>query len=541
MVNERGIWITSDNNHHLVDESLVFSIKEFLKKEKCKSVVDLGCGNGFYTKVLKEDFICDGFDGNPYTEILSDGLCSQLDLSLPVDLNFLYDWVLCLEVGEHIPVQYEDIFINNIHNSNTKGIIISWATPGQDGLGHYNGREQEYLKNVFNNLGYSNDIEVENELRKNSEFWWFKNNIMVFRKNMKIDISSRVIPLDKYKNYNISDVCSMLYDLNFVKVENDNCELILTMYKIPLELIESNKQITIGFNVFDENQVVIWNDSMVLPNNWSKAFIKFNANINYEILINGVIVEKGNRLSGEVELFRNFVVDDLLFLYENSVSPNVIAPLALSSTSIPICPKDVISDTLSINNNISPFILSKEWELMVDSVTENGINLELYSWPLVTDTFCKKLIEDAESYGKWTSGRHDYYPTHDILLSDIGYDIIYSEILNEYAHPTARWIWNLEGSNWDNMKVESFIVKYDNASKDAQNSLSLHHDHADYTFVVGLNDEYSGGGTWFPRQKYLIDKSPGVVTVHPTITHRHGARPVTDGVRYVLISFCRKG
>ena len=186
IVNERGIWITSDKNYHLVDESLAFSIKEFLKKEKCKSVVDLGCGDGFYTKVLKEDFICDGFDGNPYTKILSDGLCSQLDLSLPVDLNFLYDWVLCLEVGEHIPIQYEDIFIDNIHNSNTKGIILSWATPGQDGLGHYNEREQEYIKNIFNNLGYSNDIESENELRKNSEFWWFKNNIMVFRKRMKI-------------------------------------------------------------------------------------------------------------------------------------------------------------------------------------------------------------------------------------------------------------------------------------------------------------------------------------------------------------------
>ena len=125
-------------------------------------------------------------------------------------------------------------------------------------------------------------------------------------------------------------------------------------------------------------------------------------------------------------------------------------------------------------------------------------------------------------------------------MKDIGYEDLYNNILNEYAHPAVRWIWSLNGSKWENMEVESFIVKYDNSSIDAQNYLALHHDYADYTFVVGLNDAYSGGGTWFPRQKYLIDTVPGVVTVHPTITHKHGARPVTEGIRYVLISFCRQ-
>ena len=177
---------------------------------------------------------------------------------------------------------------------------------------------------------------------------------------------------------------------------------------------------------------------------------------------------------------------------------------------------------------------------MVDSVLETGVPLELYSWPLVSKSFCEKIISDAEAKGNWTSGRHDYYPTHDILLKDIGYEDLYNNILNEYAHPAVRWIWSLNGSKWENMEVESFIVKYDNSSIDAQNYLALHHDYADYTFVVGLNDAYSGGGTWFPRQKYLIDTVPGVVTVHPTITHKHGARPVTEGIRYVLISFCRQ-
>jgi hypothetical protein len=428
---------------------------------------------------------------------------------------------VCTEVADYKSVNPKIIRCERTVEDIKKSLIKSFSIP-------YDNSGREY---VINNHNEQNSIDVYEELVYKGS-WQEKYK-------------------DEYGNYSITDACSTLYDLNFVKVENGNCELILTVYKTPLELMESNKQITIGFNVFDENQVAIWNDSMDLPNdtydvvsNWSKSFVEFNVNINYEILINGTIVETGKRISGEVELFRNFAVDDLLFLYGSSASLNVVAPLALSvvpSTLIPICPKDVISDTLSTtNNNISPFILSKEWELMVDSVTENGIKLELYSWPLVTDTFCKKLIEDAESYGNWTSGRHDYYPTHDILLTDIGYANLYDEILNEYAHPTARWIWSLEGSNWETMKVESFIVKYDNMSKDAQNYLSIHHDYADYTFVLGLNDNYEGGGTWFPRQKYLIDNPAGIVTLHPTITHRHGARPVTDGIRYALISFCRK-
>ena len=160
---------------------------------------------------------------------------------------------------------------------------------------------------------------------------------------------------------------------------------------------------------------------------------------------------------------------------------------------------------------------------------------------MVSEEFCSKIIQDAENNGNWTSGRHDYYPTHDMLLSDIDYDKTYNEILNVYAHPTARWIWGLTGNSWDKMTVESFIVKYDNKSKDAQNYLSVHHDFSDYTFVLGLNDGYVGGGTWFPRQRYLIDAPVGTITLHPTVTHKHGARPIVSGIRYALISFCRKG
>ena len=365
---------------------------------------------------------------------------------------------------------------------------------------------------------------------------------VVAKHNKNVSINTyvqEVYNVDWEKNYQsgIKDALSTLYDLNFSGPhEDNNYHLTLNVYKTPSELMEIGKQLTIDYIVYYQNGNLLWNDELKLSvehygvwSNWSTAWISLDDVINYEIKINGIVVETGVRNEKGTQIARNFVVNDLMFLYEES-------PIYYEEEE----EKDIISAEMEVDDNVDISIISKEWELMVDSVLETGVPLELYSWPLVSKSFCEKIISDAEARGNWTSGRHDYYPTHDILLKDIGYEDLYNNILDEYAHPAVRWIWSLNGSKWENMEVESFIVKYDNSSIDAQNYLALHHDYADYTFVVGLNDAYSGGGTWFPRQKYLIDTVPGVVTVHPTITHKHGARPVTEGIRYVLISFCRQ-
>ena len=47
--------------------------------------------------------------------------------------------------------------------------------------------------------------------------------------------------------------------------------------------------------------------------------------------------------------------------------------------------------------------------------------------------------------------------------------------------------------------------------------------------------------TYFPKYKININpKQIGVATLHPgNITHKHGARPVTKGTRYVVVSFIK--
>jgi GR25 family glycosyltransferase involved in LPS biosynthesis len=175
---------------------------------------------------------------------------------------------------------------------------------------------------------------------------------------------------------------------------------------------------------------------------------------------------------------------------------------------------------------------TKEWDLISDEPFDN-----FFSFPLFTSEFCTMVREEAEYANSWTVDRHANYPTTDMLLDVIGLHDVYMEVLRRYVMPFTIYIWGLEGKGWDNLKSENFLAKY---TPEAQGHLSIHHDSSDITCLVQLSDtnEYEGGGTWFKRQKKLIKNSIGYCGIHPgNITHKHGARAVTSGARYIIVSF----
>lgn len=177
---------------------------------------------------------------------------------------------------------------------------------------------------------------------------------------------------------------------------------------------------------------------------------------------------------------------------------------------------------------------TKEWDLITDEPFDN-----CFSFPLFTEEFCKMAREEAEHCKCWTTNRHENYPTTDMLLDTIGLQETYMEILKQYVMPLAIHMWALNGSGWDNMSSENFLAKY---TPKAQGHLGIHHDSSDITCLIQLSDldEYEGGGTWFRRQKKLIKNSIGYATLHPgNITHKHGARAVTSGARYIIVSFMK--
>lgn len=183
-IHANGYWQGLEAScQHIHDPSLGAGLITFFKTENAKSLVDFGCGMGNYVKTFQENNInAAGFDGNPNTPELTNNLCKVLDLSIPQNFDEPFDWVMSLEVGEHLPQQFESIFIENLHNNNEHGIVLSWAIKGQGGHGHFNEQNNDYIKSKICGLGYMNDIETENELRNKSTLPWFKNTIMVFRK-----------------------------------------------------------------------------------------------------------------------------------------------------------------------------------------------------------------------------------------------------------------------------------------------------------------------------------------------------------------------
>jgi GR25 family glycosyltransferase involved in LPS biosynthesis len=175
----------------------------------------------------------------------------------------------------------------------------------------------------------------------------------------------------------------------------------------------------------------------------------------------------------------------------------------------------------------------KEYDLIVDEPIA-----DIFSFPLFTEEFCHLLIEEANRKDAWTRQRHDNYPTTDMLINELGLQKYYQYVLQDFVYPVAIHKWRLEGIEWTRMQSENFIIKYE---EDVQGHLSLHHDGATISCVLALNDEYEGGGTWFSRQQKLHKGKTGYISIHPSIiTHRHGARPVTKGERYVLVSFCKR-
>jgi len=157
---------------------------------------------------------------------------------------------------------------------------------------------------------------------------------------------------------------------------------------------------------------------------------------------------------------------------------------------------------------------------------------------IFSKAFCNELIELSETK-QWVNDRHEFHPTTDNLLEVLGMDKIYNKLINEHVQPLAKHVYQLDGTSWDGLRDESFIIRY---KPEEQAHLGIHHDHSNITTLVNLNPgDFKGGGTYFPKYKCNVNpKELGVMTLHPgNITHKHGARPVTEGIRYVVVSFIK--
>jgi predicted 2-oxoglutarate/Fe(II)-dependent dioxygenase YbiX len=62
-------------------------------------------------------------------------------------------------------------------------------------------------------------------------------------------------------------------------------------------------------------------------------------------------------------------------------------------------------------------------------------------------------------------------------------------------------------------------------------------DESTHSFVLALNDDYEGGGTYFYDRKATIRPEAGSVLAFRGDQMLHGGEPVTQGKRYILAAF----
>eukprot|EP00327_Prymnesium_parvum_P035786 CAMPEP_0195636610 /NCGR_PEP_ID=MMETSP0815-20121206/23957_1 /TAXON_ID=97485 /ORGANISM="Prymnesium parvum, Strain Texoma1" /LENGTH=290 /DNA_ID=CAMNT_0040778723 /DNA_START=31 /DNA_END=900 /DNA_ORIENTATION=+ len=134
-----------------------------LEMDRPQSVNDFGAGVGQYghaLRMLDPGVDWRGYDGAGNVENYTSGFVRFFDLTMPLSLPKA-DWLLSLEVGEHVPHQWEYMVLRNLHVHQRRGIIVSWAALGQLGTGHVNNHNQSYVRDRFLELGYEPHTELE--------------------------------------------------------------------------------------------------------------------------------------------------------------------------------------------------------------------------------------------------------------------------------------------------------------------------------------------------------------------------------------------
>lgn len=199
-----GAWNQFEGEHgHIFSTCLGKAMVSFAQSRGITNALDLGAGTGHYSSAMVSSGVeTSCYDGNPETQGISAQLCKPLDLSIsqieaapsmlqgdsatppkpkPAEL------VWSFEVGEHIPRQREQAFIENLAFFASKYLVLSWAVPDQPGLGHVNGRDNAYIVQELGKRGFVHDAVASANLREKATAagcccGWFKNTLMAFNK-----------------------------------------------------------------------------------------------------------------------------------------------------------------------------------------------------------------------------------------------------------------------------------------------------------------------------------------------------------------------
>ncbi len=160
------------------------------------------------------------------------------------------------------------------------------------------------------------------------------------------------------------------------------------------------------------------------------------------------------------------------------------------------------------------------------------VGADLLVLPCWTPEFCATVIRAAEAIGAFEPQPDDPVPGHEVSLA-----IISPRLFERVQDDFGSRIWPQLQTVWPYVDYyglrDAFVIRY---APGEQESLRIHHDVAQVSGSIKLNDAYSGAALVFPRQTY--DNSAvrvGEMLVWPSlVTHPHETTQLDSGVKYAL-------
>eukprot|EP00928_Gymnodinium_smaydae_P040115 TRINITY_DN27262_c0_g2_i1.p1 TRINITY_DN27262_c0_g2~~TRINITY_DN27262_c0_g2_i1.p1 ORF type:complete len:530 (-),score=114.25 TRINITY_DN27262_c0_g2_i1:127-1581(-) len=154
-----------------------------LPDEDPVSLGDFGAGGGQYSTWLNDTGLVQAFafDGTPHATQISGGAVQQLNLIEDVHLWRSFDWVMCLEVAEHVPKEHTAALLRNLRRHAKKGLVMSWSSDWE-GIGHVNCLSwEDFISTVERETGLQLDRSATEAVRSGCSIDYIARTIAVFR------------------------------------------------------------------------------------------------------------------------------------------------------------------------------------------------------------------------------------------------------------------------------------------------------------------------------------------------------------------------
>ena len=153
--------------------------------------------------------------------------------------------------------------------------------------------------------------------------------------------------------------------------------------------------------------------------------------------------------------------------------------------------------------------------------------------PVLSSEMCDQIFAWATAKGSWTTQRHYAVPTCDIPVHEIPPLLSW---FNDFMSETMRLLLARQFRTTPTYFVhDAFVVKY-TAGK-ASNHLPIHTDESTHSFVIALNDDYQGGGTYFYDENKLVKLKKGEILSFRGDSMLHGGEAVQAGERHIVAVF----